>query len=308
MTKKPKRQSRIRDWRHYNKALVRRGSLIIWVEQRAIDAWRDHSCPARRGRRRAYTDTAILCALTLREVYALPLRATQGLVSSVLHLLNADSPSPHYSTLSRRATSLEVELPRLSNGPLHLAIDSTGMKVYGEGEWKVRLHKAERRRTWRKLHIAIDHTTHEVVSLSMTEKEVLDRVEVPHLLKAVEGEVSEVLGDGAYDFEVCHRAISERGARAVIPPRKGSRLRAGPEFGERNRAVSRVREVGKEQWKKEAGYHRRSLVETAMMRIKTLFSERLKSRQWRRQETELRVRCAALNRMTALGMPQSCGA
>ena len=223
----------------------------------------------------------------------------------MLRLLRADLPSPHYSTLSRRAARMEVSLPRLSKGPLHLAVDSTGVKVYGEGEWKVRLHKAERRRTWRKLHIAIDHTTHEVVSLSMTDKDVLDRVEVPHLLRAVEGAVSEVLGDGAYDFEACHRTIYERGARPVIPPRKGSRVRGALHFKQRNEAVLRSRAVGKDQWKKESGYHRRSLVETAMMRIKTIFSDRLKSREWRRQETELRVRCAAMNRMTMLGMPKS---
>jgi hypothetical protein len=305
VTNNPKRQSRIRDWHHYNKALVRRGSLTLWVEERTINAWRDCSTPSRRGRRRTYTDAAITCALTLREVYGLPLRSTQGFVCSVLRLLQADLPTPHYSTLSRRATSLAVRLPRLSSGPLHLAVDSTGMKVYGEGEWKMRLHGKERRRTWRKLHLMIDHTTHEVVSLSMTDKDVLDRREVPALLKDVEGEIREVLGDGAYDFEVCHRAIRERSARAVIPPKKGARVRAIPHFKDRDEAVARSRQVGKDQWKKEAGYHRRSLVETAMMRIKTIFSERLKAREWKRQETELRLRCAALNRMTSLGMPQS---
>ena len=305
MTKRTKRQYRIRNWREYNKALVSRGSLTLWVESRTLNTWHDQSRPSRRGRRRTYKDTAIQCALTLREVYGLPLRSTQGLVCSLLHLLQLELPAPHYSTLSRRAARLEVPLPRLGRGPLHLAIDSTGMKVYGEGEWKMRTHGKEKRRTWRKLHLCIDHTTHEVVSLSMTDKDTLDRREVPHLLKAVQGEVREVLGDGAYDFEVCHQAISGRGARAVIPPQKRARVRAGPQFGQRNRAVLRVREVGAQQWKKEAGYHRRSLVETAMMRIKTVFSDRLKAREWRRQETELRIRCAAMNRMTALGMPLS---
>jgi hypothetical protein len=305
VTNKLKRQYRIRNWPEYNSALVSRGSLTLWVESRAIGAWRDYSRPARRGRRRTYADAAIPCALTLREVYRLPLRSTQGLVRSVLRLLRVDLPSPHYSTLSRRASRLEVSLPRLSQGPLHLAVDSTGVKLYGEGEWKVRLHGAGKRRTWRKLHLTIDHTTHEAVSLSMTHKDVLDRVEVPHLLKAVEGEVREVLGDGAYDFEACHRAIYERGARSVIPPKKGARVRGAPHFRDRDEAVARSREVGKDQWKKEAGYHRRSLVETAMMRLKTIFSDRLKAREWKRQETELRIRCAALNRMTALGMPTS---
>lgn len=305
MTNKKKRRYRIRNWRDYNSALVRRGSLTLWVEARAVGAWRERRARAGRGRRRTYSDLAVLCALTLREVYGLPLRSTQGLTRSVLHLLGADLPTPHYSTLSRRAASLEVKLPRLTKGPLHLAVDSTGVKLYGEGEWKVRLHGAERRRAWRKLHLAVDHRTHEVVSLGMTDKDVLDRRALPFLLKEVEGEVAEVLGDGAYDFHDCYAAIHGRGARSVIPPKKRARVRGGEEFRDRDAAVLRGREVGREEWKKEAGYHRRSLAETAMMRLKTIFSDKLKAREWRRQETELRVRCAALNRMTGLGMPQS---
>lgn len=305
MTNKRRRQYRIRNWRDYNSALVRRGSLTLWVEQSAVDKWRDTAAPVRRGRRRVYSDIAITCGLTLREVYGLPLRSTQGLVCSVLRLLGADLPAPHYSTLSRRAAALEVKLLRLSKGPLHLAVDSTGVKLYGEGEWEVRLHGADKRRTWRKLHLCIDHTTHEAVACSMSEQCVLDRKELPGLLKGVEGEVAEVLGDGAYDFRDCYAAIYERGARSVIPPKKRARVRGGPEFRDRDAAVRRGREVGRDQWKKEAGYHRRSLAETAMMRLKTIFSDRLKAREWRRQETELRVRCAALNKMTSLGMPQS---
>jgi hypothetical protein len=305
VTNKAKRQYRIRNWRDYNSALVRRGSLTIWMEQGTVNKWRDTAAPVRRGRRRLYSDLAITCALTLREVYHLPLRSTQGLVSSLLRLLGAELPAPHYSTLSRRAASLEVRLPRLSSGPLHLAVDSTGVKLYGEGEWKVRFHGKEKRRTWRKLHLLIDHTTHEALALSMTGKDVLDRRELSGLLSEVEGEVAEVLGDGAYDFHDCYRAIHARGARSVILPQKRARVRSGPEFRDRNAAVSRGREVGRDEWKKEAGYHRRSLAETAMMRMKTIFSDRLKAREWRRQETELRVRCAVMNQMTSLGMPRS---
>jgi hypothetical protein len=305
VTNKEKRRYRIRNWRDYNSALVRRGSLTLWVEQGVVNRWRDTAAPLRRGRRRFYSDLAITCALTLREVYHLPLRSTQGLVSSVLRLLGTDLPAPHYSTLSRRAASLDVKLGRLSRGPLHLAVDSTGVKLYGEGEWKVRLHGAEKRRTWRKLHLALDHRTHEALACSLSEQYVLDRKELSGLLNEVDGEVVEVLGDGAYDFQDCYRAIHARGARAVIPPQVRARVRSGPEFGDRNAAVLRGREVGRDEWKKEAGYHRRSLAETAMMRLKTIFSDKLKAREWRRQVTELRVRCAAMNRMTYLGMPQS---
>jgi len=305
VTNKKKRQYRIRNWRDYNSALARRGSLTLWVEQGAVNKWRDTAAPRRRGRRRLYSDLAIACMLTLREVYGLPLRATQGLVSSVLRLLGADLPAPHYPTLSRRAATLDVKLERLSKGPLHLAVDSTGVKLYGEGEWKARLHGADKRRTWRKLHLLVEHRTHEALACSMTEQYVLDRKELPGLLGEVEGEVAEVLGDGAYDVQDCYRAIRAVGARAVIPPKKRARVRGGPEFRDRDAAVLRVREVGRDGWKVEAGYHRRSLAETAMMRLKTIFSDRLKAREWRRQETELRVRCAALNRMTSLGMPRS---
>lgn len=305
MTNKPKRQYRIRNWPDYNRALIGRGSLTLWVEQGVVDRWRETAAPARRGRRRLYSDLAITCALTLREVYSLPRRSTQGFVRSLLRLLGADLSAPHYTTLSRRAAHLEVKLPRLGKGPLHLAVDSTGFKLYGEGEWKVRLHGTEKLRTWRKLHLAIDHTTHEAVALSMTEKDVLDRKELPGLLKRVEGEVTEVLGDGAYDFQGCYKAIDEMGARAVIPPQVRARVRSGEEFRDRNTAVLRGREIGRDEWKKEAGYHRRSLAETAMMRLKRIFSDRLKAREWKRQETELRIRCAAMNKMTGLGMPRS---
>ena len=305
MTNKPQRQYRIRNWRDYNSALVRRGSLTLWVEAGVVSRWRDSAAPVRPGRRRLYSDLAITCALTLREVSHLPLRSTQGLVRSLLRLLGSDSPAPHYSTLSRRAAALDVKLERLSKGPLHLAVDSTGVKPYGEGEWKVRLHGADKRRAWRKLHLLIDHTTHEALACSMTEQYVLDRGELPRLLDAVEGEVAEVLGDGAYDVQDCYRAIRERGARSVIPPKRRARVRGGPELRDRDAAVLRGREVGRDTWKKEAGYHRRSLAETAMMRPKTIFSDRLKAREWSRQETELRLRCAAMNRMTSLGMPQS---
>ncbi len=305
MTNKEKRRYRIRNWRDYNSALVRRGSLTLWVEPGVAGRWRDSAAPVGRGRRRFYSGLAITCALTLREVYHLPLRSTQGLVRSVLRLLGADVPAPHYSTLSRRAAALEVKLGRLGTGPLHLAVDSTGVKLYGEGEWKVRTHGADKRRTWRKLHLCIDHRTQEALAASMTEQYALDRGELPRLLDEVEGEVAEVLGDGAYDVQDCYRAIRERGARSVIPPKKRARLRGGAEFRERDAAVLRGREVGRDGWKKEAGYHRRSLAETAMMRLKTIFSDRLKAREWKRQETELRVRCAAMNKMTSLGMPQS---
>ena len=306
MTKKQKQQYRIRNWPDYNKALVRRGSLTLWIDIRTIDTWLNRDTPVRRGRRRTYSDVAILCALTLREVYHLPLRATEGLVRSVLRLLKVDLLTPDYSTLCRRARSLEVPLwAAARRGPLHLVVDSTGLKVYGEGEWKVRLHGVDKRRTWRKLHLMIEHRSQQVMATSITEKEVLDRRAVPGLLEQVEGRVMEVLGDGAYDYALCYEAIAERGGRAIIPPKKRAKVWGQPHSKSRDDNVRTMRKVGLEKWKQTVGYHRRSLVETAMMRLKSIFSQKLKSRTFERQEVEARIRCVALNRMSKLGMPHS---
>jgi hypothetical protein len=304
--KTPKRQYRIRNWPDYNKALVGRGSLTLWLDSRSIESWLNTEQPAHRGRARLYADVAIRCSLMLREVYHLPLRATEGLVCSLLSLLEVDLPVPHYSTLSRRARSLAVQLSaRASKGPLHLVIDSTGLKVYGEGEWRVRAKGRTKRRTWRKLHLAMDAESQQLTSTLITNKDVVDPRVLPRLLKQVADPVERVTADGAYDSRQCYKAIHQRGARAVIPPRKGSTLWEEEYLKERNQNLRGVRRFGVKGWKKKSGYHRRSLVETAFFRLKTIFAERLRSREVKRQATEVMLRCAALNRMTELGMPES---
>jgi IS5 family transposase len=306
VTKKTKQQYRIRNWREYNRALVGRGSLSLWIDQRSLETWLSTDRPGGRGRRRTYADAAILCSLILREVYHLPLRATQGLVSSVLRLLEVDLPVPDYSTLCRRARALNVKLSRESRQePLHLIVDSTGLKLYGEGEWRVRVHGWAKRRTWRKLHISMDEESQQITSALVTSKDVVDPRALPRLLKEVEGQIQRVTADGAYDSRQCYKAIHERGAQAIIPPRKGSTLWTNEYLRQRNKNLRGARKPGTKGWKKKVGYHRRSLVETAMFRLKTLFSDRLRSREVERQRTEVMMRCAALNRMTQLGMPES---
>lgn len=304
MTIKQKRQYRIRNWSDYNKALVSRGSLTLWLDTRSTDTWLDCDCPPRRGRRRTYTDAAILCALLLREAYHLPLRATQGLVYSVLRLMQVRLPAPHYSTLCRRARSLELSFtaPKVIR---HLVIDSTGLKVYGEGEWKVRLHGADKRRTWRKLHIAMDASNHQIRAAIITDKDELDRHALPPLLKQTGAQIKAVCADGAYDFEQCYRALKEHGAVPLIPPRSDAVVRGKSPFEQRDENVRGIKKMGRTQWKRKSGYHRRSLVECAFFRLKTIFSDKLKSRTVERQQIEANLRCLALNRMTKLGMPKS---
>jgi hypothetical protein len=305
VTNQTKRQYRVRNWPQYNKALVSRGSLSIWIDTRSVNTWLSAECPPRRGRRRTYTDAAILCALLLREVYHLPLRSTQGLTSSILRLMRTSLRAPHYSTLSRRARRLELSLAAQPRKIKHLVIDSTGLKVYGEGEWKVRTHGADKRRTWRKLHIAMDAATHHLTAASVTDKELLDRNAITELLAQTTAEVERVCGDGAYDFEHCYRAIKQKGAVALIPPRADAVVRGKSPFEQRDQNLRAIRRQGRKKWKQESRYHRRSLVECAFFRLKALFSDRLRSRLMESQRAETLIRCVAMNPMTRLGMPHS---
>ena len=308
--KKTKRTYRLRNWSQYNKALVRRGSLTLWINQAVLSTWRNTTRTGKRGKPADYTDTAILCMATLEEVYSLPLRATEGLTRSLIKLLGVELSVPCYTTLCRRRRSLEVVLPRLSKSePLHLVVDSTGIKVYGEGEWKVRQHGWSRRRTWRKLHIGVGEATLEFVAVVVSTNSFKDSQILPDLLEQVEDELSQVSADGAYDSRNCYDAIRERKARAAIPPQKRARIwqhgNTKRERHIRDENLRAIRRKGRREWKRESGYHRRSLAETQVFRVKTIFGERVSARSFEGQAAQLLVRCATLNRMTHLGMPDS---
>jgi Transposase DDE domain. len=309
-TKKTKQSYRLRNWKHYNAALVQRGSLTLWVSDDLLTAWRNTEKTGKRGKPRTYSDTAVLCMATLKEVYHLPLRATQGLMLSITKLLGLDLPVMDYSQLSRRCATLEVVLPRRQkNEPLHMVVDSTGVKVFGEGEWKVRQHGYSKRRTWRKLHLGADETTGEIVAAVVTTNNVADSQVVEDLLEQVDEEIKQVSGDGAYDKRNCYKAIGKRKAKAAIPPRRNAKIwQHGNSKAERlirDENLRRIRKVGRKQWKQEVDYHRRSLAETQMFRVKTIFGGRVSARQFAGQATQVLVRCAALNTMTHLGMPDS---
>jgi hypothetical protein len=214
---------------------------------------------------------------------------------------------PHTIILSRRAATLEVALPRKAKGEaLHAVFDSTGLKVFGEGEWEVRTHGYAKRRTWRKLHLGIDAQTGEIIAQVATTNNVSDKEVLPDLLEQIDEPINQVTTDGGYDYASCYEAIAGRKARAVIPPRRTGRLHPEDErFRQRNKNLRLIRKMGRRKWKKRVKYHRRSLVERAMMRLKSIFGDRLSGRKFLNQATEMFIRCAALNRMTHLGMPES---
>src|SRR5690606_7359189 len=189
------------------------------------------------------------------------------------------------------------------------AIDATGLKVHGEGEWKVRTHGKDKRRVWRKLHLGVDTTTGELLAHALTPSETHDGTELSGLLAQVEGPIAAVYGDKAYDAFDIHRTILARDGRPVIPPRKGAAIRPPPRLEHppptRGQAVARIAEVGRNAWKQETGYHRRFLAETAMSRYKTIIGPSLKARTFANQQAEAGIAVHCLNRFTAFGMPVS---
>lgn len=311
-----KTQYRIRNWKEYNHALGQRASLTLWIAEDVQQGWLSQKT-RKQGRPVVFSDAAIQCSLTLRTVFHLPLRQTEAFLRSVFQLMQVDLPVPDYSTLSLRAGGLPVLLhPRRTEG-IHLLLDSTGLKVRGDGEWKRKWYGINKHRLWRKLHLGINAQTGEVEAVALTSSHVHDSTPIVRLLRQVPT-ITTLIADGSYDRVNVYDALHDKTILPIIPPRKGAKIRRyrkDPRDGKwkkrlpcmaaRDANVRAVRTLGKKRWKQESGYHRRSLVETAMFRQKRIFGGELRSRTIKRQRTEAMIRCRAMNVMTKLGMPQS---
>lgn len=311
MTKLIETKYRIRNWSEYNRGLVNRGSLTIWFSEAAIESWLAKSCK-KRGRPKIYSDEAILCALVVKAVYRLPFRALRGFILSFIQLLGLFLPVPCYTRICRRAGELGQQIKRLGGKkPTDIVFDSSGLKVYGEGEWKVRQHGKSKRRTWRKIHLALCPDSHEIVLSYLSENNEADCEVVPKMKSHLPRSVRRSYGDGAYDKEPCYREFHLAGIDPIIPPQRGAVLHdliKEPWMKSRNNAVRAIAGLGNDDesrkiWKKLVGYHRRSLGETGFYRWKTVFGGELKSRKISNQRGEIYAKSIALNRMTGLGMP-----
>ena len=225
----------------------------------------------------------------------------------MLRLIDLDRAVPKFSTLSRRQKRLKVNIPyRASQGPLHLLIDSTGIRVEGEGEWNARKHGGSKRRVWRKIQIGIDEQTLEIRAAEFTTSDVGDAPMLPELIDQIPADqaIASVTADGAFDTRKCHDAIAARGAPAMIPPRRNGKpcKPDSPGAVARNEALRESKRFGRTIWRRWSGYHRRSRVETKMHCVK-LLGQRLMARDFDRQVAEFQVRVAVLNDFTALGIP-----
>src|SRR4051812_20269319 len=306
----PKQKRKVQNWREYDASLRQRGSLTVWFSEEAIEGWRaaPRTTP---GGQPWYSPLAILTALTLRAVFRLALRQTEGLIGSILRLLGLDLAVPDRTTLSRRAATLEVPRPRpaAGGGPVHLLVDSTGLKLGGPGEWLAEKHGTRTRRAWRKLHLGVDAGTGRIEAVELTGHEADDGSRVGPLLDQVDGAVASLTGDGAYDREDVYGAVAERHPEAavVVPPRRDAVPSAAAETAptQRDRHLRLIAERGRLGWQKASGYNRRALAEAAVSRNKRVIGDALRSRTDYRQATEVTVAVRALNRMLELGRPES---
>jgi Transposase DDE domain len=300
-----KQRYRVTNWSEYDRSLVNRGNLTIWFDEATIkDNWTP-APPVGRGKPGLYSEMAIQTCLTIKALFQLPYRATEGLMKSLMRLCQLDLPVPDHTQMSRRAGEISVKIPRRPRkGPTHVVVDSTGLKIFGEGEWKVRQHGVGKRRTWRKIHLAVDEGAKDIIGIEVTTADWGDSEVFPGLLDQVDGDLSQVSADGAYDTKGCHAAIAERDARATIPPRDGA-VPWGDDHP-RDAILKDIDAKGSAGWKNDSGYHRRSIAENMMYRLKQL-GDSLYSRTFERQVTEADVRAAIINTFTYLGMPQSVG-
>ncbi len=305
---KYKTQYSVKNWPEYEQGLRARGDVTIWFSERAIAGW-SHRGKRKRGGQRRYSDLAIETALTLRLLFHLPLRQTEGFVGSLLRLLDIDLRSPDHSTLSRRGRQLETQLSAIGEKTkIHLVIDSTGLQILGQGPWAAAKHGARGTRAWRKLHIGVD-ANGVIVAEKVTDSTTADASVVPNLLEQIPSDrkVVRFTADGAYDHNAIYKTFDELGARVVVPPVKNATLSRARNRAARarNRTVNRVRKVGRRQWKKETHYHQQARAENTFFRYKQLIGGRLRSRHPGNQQTEARLACSMLNRMLHLGPPKS---
>ena len=302
----PKARYRVTNWPEYDAVLARRGSLTLWFTEEAVAAWRAPPT-GKRGGQPIYSPIAIETSIALRLVFHQPLRQTEGLLRSIASGLALDIAIPDHTTLSRRGGSLPI-LPKTvgREEPLHLLVDSTGLKIYGEGEWLDQKRGIRSPRRWRKLHLGVDADTHEIVAVELTPDDAGDVSELPGLLDQVDAEIASLTADGAYDGAVVYDAVAGRhpDAEVIIPPR----VTAVPNEAvttQRDRHIATIEKHGRMGWQRRSGYNRRSLVETAVYRYKTIIGRRLQARTLPKQRTEAKIGCNVLNRMTSFGMPVS---
>jgi len=305
-----KQKQRVTNWSEYNECLRRRGDLTVWISEDALALW---AAPRRTtpGGQPYYSDLAIELCLTLGMVFKQPLRQTQGLMRSIATLLGVEIAVPDFSTLSRRGNGLTLRpKPKYkSDKPVQLVVDSTGLKIFGEGGWLEEKHKATAKgKTWRKLHLGLDLVSGEIVCSDLTTDDIGDPTALSGLLDQVYGPVDLFLADGAYDGKPTSDLLAARFGsmtEVIIPPPNNAVFSpdAAQHPTSRDRHIAEIESKGRIAWQKSSDYNQRSRGETLMGRWKTVIGSKLRARTFNNQKTEAKIGVRVLNRMTELGRP-----
>ena len=303
-TKKP---YRVRNWKTYEEGLRRRGDLTIWLSEDAITRWTARPS-GKPGGQRIYTRIAIEAGLSVRMVYGLGLRQTEGFLGSLAQLLGLNIPIPDHTTLSRRAKGLgKVRFTSVAgNRAVHILIDSTGVKIHVGS-----LRRPPKFRAWRKLHLSVDRKSGEILGSELSSYKVHDATRVAALLNQIKSPLASACADGAYDKELVYQAIyhhrSERHPKVLIVPIENAQLNPESNLAlrDRNKHIRLIDKIGKRKWHKRSGYSRRSMVENAIYRYKTIIGREMRARSLAGQRVEMQIGCKILNTMTRLGMPDS---
>ena len=306
----------LKNWSEYNHALKQRGKIVFMLTGDIKDAWlvpdTEEKLP---GAPAVFTDKAIETCLQIRELFHLPLRQTKGFIEGLFEAVGLDLPVPDYTLLSKRAQGLNLQISRYSRSdkqqlpdkPITITMDSTGMKIYGEGEWLKEKHKAKSRKSWMRAHIAIDQTG-DIVAESLTSTAIGDPTEGVKMLNQIPYDNVDIFyGDGAYESTSLHSGLENKypDIKIVTPPRKGAVVSSRDHPTQRDRHIMKIEERGRDAWKASSGYNQRNLVENTMFRIKTIFGGKLKARNTQNQETEFTIKCSLVNKMNSLGMPDA---
>ena len=296
---------RVTNWKEYNQALRDRGDITIWFTEEAVRDWHPEKS-GKRGRPFEYSEHAIATALLVREVFKLPLRQTEGFLKSIISLMAVEIRVPDFSSMSKRSGALKrLRLNQEMKPGIHVIVDSTGLKVYGKDEWHQEKHKVKAKRTWRKLHLAVDEK-HQMIAVELTTPETGDPSTVSDLLSQIDTDFDTFIADGAYDADPVYKAVLDKqeNAQVVIPPHRTAIL-SSHGTSQRDQHIRSLEAHGRMNWQRETGYNQRNYAELAMRRFKCLFGNTLKARALPQQKTEAWIATQALNRMTQIGMPSS---
>jgi len=308
----PKQKYTVSNWSDYNESLRSRGGITVWLSNDAIENWvvKDRVYDGS-GAPILFTDFAITTCHEIRQVYRLPLRQCQGFINSLFKIKNLPISSPDYSTLSKRLKELNIKSPKYKNtdrpdDTVHaIAIDSTGLKRFGRGEWHQNKHKLSNKASWRKVHIGVNEN-HYFEACVLTDRFGADESQVPPLLDQIDRDIDHLTADGAYDKSPVYDAILDHSPDAdiVIPPREDAVI-SDKANKLRNRNLQEIKTLGRMRWQEKRNYGQRNYSELAVQRYQKILGDKMHAREFKRQQQEAMIGCGVINKMSSLGMPQS---